>query len=73
MKFHAFEGYANTYNNEILKSFNPELQLQDTEYNIRNKLKDLLTELKGFKLFQDWFQSFKKCHDEKKYSTFYSS
>ena len=51
MKSHAFEGYANTYNNEILKSFNPELQLQDTEYTIRNKLKDLLTELKGFKLF----------------------
>ena len=51
MKFHAFEGYANTYKNEILKSFNPELQLQDSEYIIRNKLKDLLTELKGFKLF----------------------
>ena len=28
----------------------PELQLKDTAYTVRNKLKDLLTELKGFKL-----------------------
>ena len=28
---HAFKGYASTYNGEILNSFNPELQLKDTE------------------------------------------
>ena len=32
-----------------MNSFNPELQLKDIESAIRNKLKDLLTKLKGFK------------------------
>ena len=27
---HAFEGYASTYNAEILNSFNPELLIKDT-------------------------------------------
>ena len=31
---------------KILNSFNPELQLKDTEYAIRNKLIDLMTKLK---------------------------
>ena len=35
---------------EILNSFNPELQLKDSYYTIKNKLKKLLTELRGFKL-----------------------
>ena len=35
---------------EILNSFNPELQLKDSYYAIKNKLKKLLTELRGFKL-----------------------
>ena len=34
---------------EILNSFNPELQLKDTYSAIKNKLKKLLTELRGFK------------------------
>ena len=33
----------------MLKSFNPELQLKDTESAIRNTLNNLLTELKRFK------------------------
>ena len=37
------------YNVKILNSFNSELQLKDTEYAINNKLKRLLTELKGLK------------------------
>ena len=45
---HAFKGYANTYNVEILNSFNPELQLKDTESTIKSKLIDLLSELKCF-------------------------
>ena len=45
---HAYKGYASTYSVKILNSFNPELYLKDIEYAIRNKLTDLLTELKGF-------------------------
>ena len=43
---YAFKGYASSYHVEILNSLNPELQLQDTESAIKNKLKKLLTELK---------------------------
>ena len=42
---HTFKGYANIYNVEILNSFNPELQLKDTESAIKSKL----TELRGFR------------------------
>ena len=34
---------------ESLNFFNPELQLKNAESPIRNKLKDLLAELRGFK------------------------
>ena len=34
---------------EILNYFNPELQHKDIESTIKNKLKKLLTELRGFK------------------------
>ena len=43
---HAFKGYASTYNVDILNSFNPELQIKDTEYAIKSKLIELLTQLK---------------------------
>ena len=36
---HEFRGFASTFNVEILNSFNPELQLKDTESAIKNKLK----------------------------------
>ena len=42
---HAYKGYTSTYNVEILNYLNLELQLQDTESAIRNKLVALLTEL----------------------------
>ena len=32
---HAFKGFASSYNVEILNSFNPELQLKDTEFLIK--------------------------------------
>ena len=35
--------YASTYNVEILKSFNHELQLKEVESAIKSKLNDLLT------------------------------
>ena len=49
MKQYHAQGYVSTYNVEIINSFNPELQIKDTESAVSNKLKDLLTELKGFK------------------------
>ena len=45
----AFKCFATSYNVEVLNSFNPDLQLKDTESAIKNKLKKLLSELKGFK------------------------
>ena len=45
---HSFEGYASSYNVEILILFNPELK--DTISPTKNKLIDLLPELKGFKI-----------------------
>ena len=49
----AFKGYASTYSSEILKPFNPEVQLKDSEFVIKSKLIELLTQLKGSKLWQD--------------------
>ena len=46
---YACKGYASSYNVKISNSFNPGLQLKDTESAIKNKLIDLMTELKGFK------------------------
>ena len=45
---HAPNGYASFYNIEIINYFNPGLQLKNTESSIKNKLKDLLPELRGF-------------------------
>ena len=72
---HAYKGYASSYNGDILNSFNPELQLEDTESAIRNKLKDLLTELRGFKFMTTLVVEFKKIEsdDATKYTTFYSN
>ena len=47
---HAFKGFASSYNNEILNLFNPELQLKDTESEIKSKLIELLSELKRIKI-----------------------
>ena len=40
--------------------FNPELQLKNTESPIRNKLKDLLAELRGFKFHTTFVIEFQK-------------
>ena len=45
----VFKNHAHTCNVEILNSFNPDLQPRITEFVIKNKLKNLLNELKGFK------------------------
>ena len=46
---HPFKDYATSYNVEILNAVNPELQLQHTESEIKNKLKKIFTELREFK------------------------
>ena len=51
----ANKGYANISSVDILTSFNPELELKNTESAIKNKLKDLLTKLGEFKFVMHWF------------------
>ena len=46
---HAFKFHASSYNVQLLNSFSPELHPKDTESTIRNKLIDLLSEIKDFK------------------------
>ena len=70
----AFKGYASSSNVEILNSFNPELQLKDTESAIKRRLIELLTQLKGFKFVTTSALVFKnkESEDKKKYDNFYS-
>ena len=70
---HAFKAFASTYNVEILNSFNPELQLKDTEPAIKSKLIELLTQLKSFKLVKTLFIVFRKIErqEKTKYGSFY--
>ena len=63
---HAFKGFANSYNVEILYSFNPELQLKDIKTTIENKLKKLLAELRGFKFVTALVLVFKKIKSDDK-------
>ena len=60
---------------ENLNSFNPELQLKDTESAIKSKLIELLTQLKGFKFVTTLVLVFKKIgsEDKTKNGNFYSS
>ena len=55
-----------------MNSFNFELQLKDTASSIKNKLIDLLTQLKGFKIVATLVLVFKKIEsdDKTKYDTF---
>ena len=63
---HAFRGYASSDSVEILNSFNPELQLKDNESAIKNKLKNMLTELKRFKFEVKLVLVLKKIESEEK-------
>ena len=67
--------FASSYNAEILIFFNPELQLKDTDSAIKNKLIDLLSELKGFKFVTKLAFVFRKIEseDKTKYGTSYSN
>ena len=72
---HAFKGHESTYNVGILNSFNPELQLKDSQSAIEIKLIELLTQLRGVKFVATLVLVFKKIEskDKKKYENFYSS
>ena len=56
-----------------MNSFKPELQLKDTESATKNKLIDLLSELKGFEFVTTIVLEFKNIENDYKttYSTFY--
>ena len=58
-----------------MNSFTLELHLKSTEFTIKNKLKDLLSELGGFKFVTTLVSKLKKTEsdDETKYTTFYSN
>ena len=58
-----------------MNSFNPELQLKDTESAIKGKLIELLSQLRGFKFVTTLVLVFKKIEskDKTKYDNFYSS
>lgn len=68
---HAYKGYASTYV-DIVNSLFPEIQLKNTGSVIKNKLKDLLCELRGFKIVIALVLADKKIEtdDVSKYSIF---
>ena len=68
----AYKGHASIYNVEILNSFNPKLQLEDTEFSIKNKLIELFPELRGFKFVTTLVLKSKKIEsdNETNYSIF---
>ena len=49
---------------KILNSFNPKLQVKDTESVIKSNLIDLLTQLKDFKFVTTLYLVFKKIESE---------
>ena len=50
MQSNSSDNCVHCYNVEILKLFDPELQLINTKPMIKDKLKELLSELKKFKV-----------------------
>ena len=58
-----------------MNSFNPALQLNDTESTIKNKQIDLVSELRGFEFVTALVLEFKKIEsgDETKYNSFCSN
>ena len=56
---------VHNYNNMILNLFDPELQLINTKPMIKNKLKEMLSELKKFKVQAILVLEYKKRNDRK--------
>ena len=72
---YAYKDYVSTYIVENLNCFNPELQLKYTQYAVKNKLIDLVIELKCFKFVATLVLEFEKIENDDKteYSIFYSN
>ena len=50
VQLNSFDNCVHHYNIEILNALGPELQLINTKPMIKNKLKELLSDLKKFKV-----------------------
>ena len=65
MQSNSSDTCVHHYNIEILNLFDPELQLINTKPMIKNKLKELLSELKKFKVQTILVSEYKKRNDRK--------
>ena len=65
MQSNSFDKYVHRYNIEILNLSDPELRLINTKPMIKNKLKELLSELKKCKVQTILFLEYKKRSDHK--------
>ena len=65
MQSNSFDNCIHRYNVEILNLFDPELQLINTKPVIKNKLKELLNELKKFEVLTKLILDYKKRNDLK--------
>ena len=70
MQSNSSDKYVHGYNIEILNLFDAEFQLINTKPMIKNKLKEVLSELKKFKVQAISVLEYKKRNDQK---IFYSS
>ena len=57
------DNFVHHYNVKILNLFDPELQLINTKPIIKNKLKELLSEMKNFKVQRKLVLDYKKGND----------
>ena len=63
MQSNSFDNCIHHYHVEILNLFDPELQLINTKPMIKNKLKELLSDLKKFKIQTILVLDYKKRND----------
>ena len=65
MQSNSSDKYVRRYNIKISNLFDPELQLINTKTTIKNKLKELQSELKKFKVQKILALEYKKRNDRK--------
>ena len=65
MQSNSSDKYVYRFNIEILNLFDPELQLINTKPMIKNKLKELLSDLKKFKVQKILVSDYKKRNNRK--------
>ena len=69
MQLNSSNKYVHRYNIEILNLFETELQLINTKPMIKNKLKELLSEVKNFKVQTILVLEYKNRNDRKMVSS----